>query len=83
MAAFAATGTAPCTKFRHPSERHAIDAMHEIWGQHRGPRMLPSRAYLCPRCRYWHLTSQPIRSRVVPHVTHMTDMTHTTAKECA
>jgi hypothetical protein len=72
MSTIAVGRTATCTKFRHPSEGHAIRTMHEIWGQRRGPRRLPTRAYLCPRCGYWHLTAQPRRD-YGSHLTHMTD----------
>ena len=63
MATAAVARTRECTKFRHPSERHALQALYQIWGQRRGPRRLPTRAYLCPLCGSWHLTSQPARKR--------------------
>lgn len=73
MSAIAVERRPVCTKYRHPSEGHAISTMHEIWGQCRGPRRLPTRAYLCPRCSHWHLTAQPMRDRAMTHLTYMTD----------
>ena len=52
-----------CDKFGHPTKADAMKNMHKIWRQRRGPRKLPTRAYLCPHCQKWHLTSQPKKER--------------------
>ena len=51
-----------CTKKRHPTEFQATAHMFRLWRDGRGK--LPCRAYYCPACQGWHLTSQPMREKV-------------------
>lgn len=48
-----------CGKTRYPSSGHADWALQLI--RKRGARIekKPTRSYLCPRCKGWHLTSDP------------------------
>ncbi|QOE32777.1 hypothetical protein CPT_Mano_045 [Achromobacter phage Mano] len=52
-------GAMVCTKFRHKDQVSAelmlARAKASNWNHHR----IPTRAYACPHCHGWHLTSQP------------------------
>lgn len=50
-----------CTKRQYRSRTVAERAMFKHWRTGRGAK-LPVRAYKCPRCDRWHLTSQARRS---------------------
>lgn len=49
-----------CQKHRYPTRVDAIFAMCDIQHRHGGER--ERRAYECPRCHGWHLTSKPYRT---------------------
>jgi hypothetical protein len=49
--------TQRCRKNRHASERDALAALAKIQAI-RSPKAVPQRAYLCPKCGFWHLTRQ-------------------------
>lgn len=48
-------------KIRYPSEEAAQDTLSSIWAQPHPGRRLECRAYLCPDCDGYHLTSKPDR----------------------
>lgn len=50
-----------CQKRQYPSLRKAELAMYNHWRRPRTGKM-PVRAYKCPACSNWHLTSQPLRN---------------------
>jgi hypothetical protein len=47
----------PCQKRNYRTKRDAKQAMRSAQAQGKGRLRL--RAYRCPHCPYWHLTSQP------------------------
>jgi hypothetical protein len=51
-------------KVRFDTEQAAVDVLVQLQadGQHDELR----RAYLCPNCHGWHLTSQPLQRVVIP-----------------
>lgn len=50
-----------CTKRRYRDEIAAKIALARVNAPCRGSRRAESRAYRCPNCKGWHLTSQPYR----------------------
>ena len=52
----------PCPATAKLSFGHQADALVYIvlhdWGHN--PRRSPIRAYRCPHCGHWHITSQPL-----------------------
>jgi len=50
-----------CTKARYRTEDQAQQALSRIW-QHpiHGAGVMPTRAYRCPQCGGWHLTSMTL-----------------------
>lgn len=52
----------PCRKKEYSSKTKAEDSMYDHWRKPR-PGKMPVRAYPCPTCHHWHLTSEPLRAR--------------------
>lgn len=48
-----------CDKQRYPSGPHARWALQVIRKRGKRGDKKPVRAYLCPHCQGWHLTSEP------------------------
>lgn len=49
-----------CTKLRYADEPTALAALESARREHEGTgKKMEKRAYLCPQCHNWHLTSQP------------------------
>lgn len=51
----------PCTKYQYASEEEAKKHLREIRkkGKQSPSHVLPVRAYNCPICKFYHLTSRP------------------------
>lgn len=49
-----------CTKLRYDDEAAALEALASARREHEGSgKKIEKRAYACPQCDRWHLTSQP------------------------
>jgi hypothetical protein len=51
--------TVRCRKTRYRDELAALFAIDRIANKGRDTGVRPVRAYRCPNCRAWHITSQP------------------------
>lgn len=52
-------GTIVCVKRRHKDEAGAQEEMARAHSSNWNGHRVPTRAYKCPHCHGWHLTSQP------------------------
>lgn len=54
----------PCNKRRFRDKKEAVASLHFIDRISPEDHHRPVRAYCCPKCKGWHLTSRPGRGKV-------------------